>query len=700
MDAQRRIVELSRLLLHHQYQYHVLARPEISDREYDRLFDELQDLERRFPHLSMANSPTRRVGSDLDNALDEREHGVEVLSLDKEYAVDDVVEWMNKLSDRHGDGTGFVVEEKLDGASVVLYYRDGELETALTRGDGRKGNDITANVRTIHSIPLVLESAADLVVRGEVFMHRDDFLAYNQALDNRYSSPRNLAAGTLRQLKSAFVARVPLRFNGYEAWMNPADFSWNPADTSLALALDHVARLSFLQAAGFRVQGHSGFFCRQASRRREVAGRLPEIVTGDLEELPAFVESARARRADLNYEIDGLVVKVNEIPLREALGTTAHHPRWALAFKFDAPAAETRLLGIQVQVGRNGRVTPVAELEPVIVGNSTVSRATLHNQEYINALELRIGDRVEISRRGDVIPAVEKVLEPAANGTPVFHLPKHCPFCSSILVRQGGHHFCPNTECPERQRRALIYFTGRAQMDIESLGEKTIHLLYALGLVRRIPDIYTFDPGRLSGEPGFKERKIAAIRAGVEASRQQPFERVLAALGIEGIGASAIRLLLNNGFDSINKIIDSAGKKDPQPFAEIHGFGEVTARTLVDYFNDAENLALIEELKACGLKMHAERDSAIKSDSLAHTVWVITGTFHHYSPRSRAGDEITRRGGQVAPSVSGRTTHLLKGENPGSKLSKALELGVTIVDEARFVPCLERTDVPRHVAPG
>ncbi|MDY0296381.1 MAG: NAD-dependent DNA ligase LigA [Acidobacteriota bacterium] len=684
MDIRRRMDELARLLRYHQHLYYVRARPEITDLEYDRLFNELLELETRYPQWASANSPTRRVGSDRDNSLAERAHTVEVLSLDKEYTAEKVVTWMNVLADRHGDSTGFVVEEKLDGASVVLYYRNKELFSALTRGDGRIGNDVTENVRTISSVPLVLESATDLVVRGEVFLHLDDFQAFNQTLENRYANPRNLAAGTLRQLKSSQAARVPLRFNGYEAWLNAGTVSWKPGNTPLQLATDHVARLAFLYSEGFRTRGHVAFFCRDDELRSQVADLLGDVTTGTFAAFPDFVEATRAQRRSLKYEIDGLVIKINQISLRESLGATAHHPRWALAFKFDAPEAETRLVGIQVQVGRNGRVTPVAELEPVTVGGSTISRATLHNQDYINTLELHIGDRVQISRRGDVIPAVEKVVEPAHGKGAVFRLPEQCPFCGTALIREGAHHFCPNRDCPERQRRALIHFTGRMQMDIESLGEKTIQLLYEQGLVRRLPDIYTFDTAQLAGIPGFKQRKIAAIQAGISASRSQPFSRVLAALGIEGIGETAIRLLLHNGYDSMEKIIATAASGDPQPFAAIHGFGEITAGILVEYFRDPDNLRMIRKLEACGLQMKTQAEPAPVNQDLQNTVWVITGSLNSFASRTQAADEIAGRGGQVASSVSGRTTHLLKGENPGSKLDKALELGIEIVDEDQF----------------
>ena len=389
------------------------------------------------------------------------------------------------------------------------------------------------------------------------------------------------------------------------------------------------------------------------------------------------------------YEIDGLVVKVAELELRQELGTTAHHPRWALAYKFDSPQARTELLDVQVQVGRNGRVTPVALLKAVTLSGSTVTRATLHNQDYIDMLELGIGDEVSISKRGDVIPAVDDVLEKSEKHPSTFTLPGHCPFCRTPLVKEGAHHFCKNESCPERRRRALDYFCAKDQMDIETLGEKTIALLYAKGWVRTIPDLYTFDTDRLAGEEGFKEKKIARIRASIEKSKSRPFVRVLAALGFEGLAAAVAGDLIAHGFDDIDKIIAAAARGDWETFAAIEGIGEATARQLVGHFSKPENLSLIVRLKQAGLNFAAESSGPTRlDDSFAGQVWVITGSFEKFSPRSLAAQEIEKRGGRVADNVSVRTTHLLAGSHPGSKRAKAEKLGVPIVTESEFVALL------------
>jgi DNA ligase (NAD+) len=357
-----------------------------------------------------------------------------------------------------------------------------------------------------------------------------------------------------------------------------------------------------------------------------------------------------------------------------------------MAYKFDSPQARSELLDVVVQVGRNGRVTPVAVLAPVALSGSTVTRATLHNQDYIDMLELGIGDQVAISRRGDVIPAVEEVLEKAAAHPSVYRLPARCPFCAAALVKEGAHHFCRNEECPERRRRALIYFCAKEQMDIETLGEKTIAFLYEKGWLRAIPDIYAFDYGQLAGEAGFKEKKTARIRASVEKSKAQPFARVLAALGFEGIAAAVVAALIGHGFDTVDKIIAAAAAGDWESFAAVEGVGETTARLLVSHFSRPANLELIDRLRRAGLRFAAEPDAVPPlDDSLAGQVWVITGSFDRFNPRSLAADEIRRRGGRVAESVSARTTHLLAGTNPGSKLARAEKLKVPVVSEKEFL---------------
>lgn len=677
MEPRKRMERLAGELLRHQHLYYVLARPEISDAEYDRKLDELLRLEREYPQYASPNSPSRRVGSDLDGSFPERPHAVPVLSLDKLYDAGEAAQWLRKTAGACPGGAAFTVEEKIDGAAIVLYYEGGELSRALTRGDGVTGNDVSDNVRTIRQVPLRVGEPGSLAVRGEVYITRADFARFNAALPEKYANPRNLAAGSLRNLKSALTARVPLNFFAYEGF-----FAGESGG-------DHLEVLARLRGLGFRVNPRLGFFCDGNGRRRRALALFPEAHAAPLAGVEEYLGRRAAARAEVPYDIDGLVIKLTDLAMRRELGFTAHHPRWAMAYKFEAPQARTELLDVLVQVGRNGRVTPVAVLKPVALAGSTVTRATLHNQDYVDMLELGIGDQVSISKRGDVIPAVEEVLEKSARRPSVYRLPENCPFCGSALVREGGHHFCRNLDCPERRRRALGYFCAKDQMDIETLGEKTLAFLYEKGWVRSIPDIYSFDYSRLEGEEGFKERKIARIREGVEKSKERPFVRVLASLGFENLAAAVAAALIGHGFADIDTIIAAAARDDWQAFAAVDGVGETTARQLVAHFRDPQNLDLIARLRAAGLKFRAEGDAADRlDDSFAGQVWVITGSFARFEPRERAAEEIRRRGGRVAESVSSRTTHLLAGAHPGSKLAKAEKLKATVVSEDEFVALL------------
>ena len=684
MDAKKRIEELAKDLLRHQYLYYVKAEPEISDAEYDRLFDELVALEKQYPEYMPENSPTRRVGSDLDNTFPEREHTIPVLSLDKEYTVEELEKWLEKTIKNAGRELSFVVEEKIDGASIVLYYKNGQLDAALTRGNGVVGNDVTENVRTIAQVPLTVPEASTFAVRGEIYIRKSDFDTFNKAFEDKYSNPRNLAAGSLRNIKSSVVARVPLNIFTYEGYFEPVSFN------------DHILMQAKLKEMGFRINPNMGFFSGNSEVLARVRERLPWIVGGDTRDLSEYVMERRGRREQLDYEIDGLVIKVNELDVRESLGYTSHHPRWAVAFKFDAPTAQTRLIDIQVQVGRNGRVTPVGLLEPVKIAGSVVARATLHNQEYIDLLELGKGDFVSISKRGDIIPAVEEVIEKNPDNPTIFKFPGTCPFCDSSLVKDGAHHFCKNRDCPERIKRGIIYFAAKNQMDIDTLGEKTIAFMFDKEYIKRIPDLYTFDYDELLKEEGFKEKKVNNIKESVANSKLKPFRKVLMSLGFDGLGTAAVTDLIKNGFDSIDKIAAAAAGGDVEVFSRIEGFGEITGRLLIHHFTDARNLALIEDLKAVGLNFREEsRESAGVGEmagqelSFKDQVWVITGSFEHFSPRSLAAEEIEKRGGKVVGSVSGNTTHLLAGASPGSKLEKARQLNIAVVDENQFLRMLK-----------
>lgn len=668
--------------MRHQCLYYVKARPEISDREYDRMFDELVALERRFPQLVNDNSPTKRIGSDLDNRFPEKQHEIPVLSLDKEYAVEGLKKWVHRIRKNIDEQLGFVVEEKIDGASIVLYYKNGSLETALTRGNGFFGNEVTENVRTIRQVPLMIDQPLDCAVRGEIYITKSNFETYNSALENRYSNPRNLAAGSLRNIKSSVVSAIPLNMLAYEGHFQKPEVEASHLDS-------HIEILRYLERLGFRISAHLGFFSWKKEGLDRLRDDFPGITTGDVSDMVDYVQEQISRREQLDYEIDGLVVKLNEIPFRDKLGHTSHHPRWSIAFKFDSPSGLTILKDVQIQVGRNGRVTPVAVLEPVRIGGSVVSRATLHNQEYIDILELGIGDTVGISRRGDVIPAVEKVIEKSRDNPSIYKIKPRCPFCDTTFTRNGAHHFCPNRSCPERKKRAIIYFAGKNQMDIESLGEKTIGLLFDKGFIHRIPDLYTFDYDRLLKEEGFKEKKIENIRKSLEVSKKKPYRTVLAALGFDGLGKNTVSDLIKSGYDSIDKIIRDAARGRVETFSSIPGFGEVTARLLIAHFTDKDKLKLIEELKKIGLHLQEKIQPPEESSrDFSGQTWVITGGFEHFVPREKAAREIEKRGGVVSHAISGKTTHLLCGSSPGSKLKKARERGVEIVDEKVFAEML------------
>jgi len=676
MGIREKIEEISKKLLKYQYHYYVLADPLVPDKEYDIIFDQLLDLEQKHPGLALNNSPTKRVGSDLDNKFPEMEHSVSVLSLDKEYTGEGIIKWADKIVSNTGPDTGFVVEEKLDGASIVLYYKKGILETALTRGDGIRGNVVTENVRTIGQVPLILPKKIDIAVRGEIFIKKSEFEKYNKLFENKYSNPRNLAAGSLRNLRSSTVAGVPLNMFAYEGYYEGGS--------------GHAEILAHLNELKFPVNKNLALFSGDEIFLNKMEEKLPGITTGPVNRIFRYMAERTKKRETLDYEIDGLVVKVNGIKLREELGETSHHPRWAIAYKFDSPEAETTLEDIVIQIGRNGRVSPVAILTPVQIAGSVVSRATLHNQEYIDILELGIGDRVSISKRGDVIPAVEKVIEKAEEEPSIYKIRENCPFCGTEFVKDGAHHFCKNRECPERIKRSLVFFVAKGQMDIDTLGEKTIEFLLEKGFIKNIPDIYSFDYDRLLGEEGFKEKKIENIKNSIKKSLENDFAAVFTSLGFEGIGKVAVADLIKAGFDSFEKIREAATLGDVEIFSEIPGFGDITAQFLIEHFTDTENLKIIDALAEAGLKVKADEKSEPEEEQIFEgKTWVITGSFENYNPRGRAAEEIEKRGGKVTTSVTSKTTFLLAGEGAGSKLAKAEKLGIQIINEEEFTSLLK-----------
>ena len=680
-EIRKRMEYLASEIRRHQELYYVKNQPEISDREYDALFDELLELERKYPDLALPDSPTKRVGSDLDNEFPEVRHPYPMLSLDKVYSVNELRNWIQKMLNEVGEEVSFTVEEKIDGSTIVLHYENGVLMRAVTRGDGYVGNDITENVRTIRDIPLRLKEPVTSVFRGEIYIDRDDFERLNSEFDNIYANPRNFAAGSLRRKKSSEVAKIPLKSYVYEGFFG---------DTTIKYHIEVLDRLSRL---GFKVFDDIGFFSVSGNGYDEIFARHPGWFKGSLDDLDAFIERMSEVRKKLPYDIDGLVVKVNEYPVRDRLGHTAHHPRWAMAFKFEAPQAVSEILSIDVQVGRTGRITPVARIKPVWIGGTTVSNVTLHNQDYINSLDIAIGDKVAVSRHGDVIPAVDEVIEKNDKGNKTFKIPDTCPVCGTRLVQDGAHLFCPNRNCPARIYNRISFFVGRGQMDIENLGPETIKKLIDLGLVRDIPDIYFFNPEVLLNEEGFGEKKVRLIKEGIEKSKNQPFEVVLASLGLEEIGPKVVELLINAGYDSIDKIIEAARKRDPEIFTRIHGIGPKTAEKIIEQFNDPDILNMIEKLRKAGLKFQVEKEAEEEElpQIFEGQVWCVTGSFKNFKPREKAMEEVKKRGGKVVSQVTGKLTHLLVGENPGSKLEKAKKVGAKLVTEEEFLKMLENS---------
>ncbi|MBN1699656.1 MAG: NAD-dependent DNA ligase LigA [Spirochaetales bacterium] len=674
-DIKAEIGNLRRLLYRYQHLYYVLSRPEVSDAEYDRLMDRLVLLEKTYPEFADPDSPSMKVGSDISQSFPEVEHTIPVLSLDKCTSFAAVKEWIGKTEKNAERPLSFVVEEKIDGASIVLYYEEGRLSRAVTRGNGIRGNDITGNVMTIKAVPLKLPKPVTLAVRGEIFLPVEYFDRINSSMEIPYANPRNLASGTLRRVKSSEVASVPLDIFTYEG------FSAAPVST-------HIEILENLAELGFRLNGTLGVFSDRTDLE-EIRKRHPHWRTGKIDDMESFIASERERRSSLDYEIDGLVIKVNEIPAREALGYTGHHPRWAIAYKFESPEGLTRVKKIDVQVGRTGRITPVARVEPVEISGSVITNVTLHNEEYVHILELGEGDVIVVSKRGDVIPSAESVSEHCAER--IWNMPESCPSCGSRLEKKGAHHFCTNEECEAKNRGRLYFFVGKGQMDIDYCGPETIDLLYKNGYVRDIQDIYRFDPDRLLHEPGFGEKKVGLLKKGISESKKKPYRIVLQSLGIPELGPKVAELLIEAGYRSIDSLLEAAGNKDTEPLVAIDGIGEKTALTIIGELSRPEVRKRIDGLKKAGLSFSEPEDrSGPEPEQICRgQTWCVTGSFRRFKPREKAMEEVKRRGGRVTSSISTRTTHLLAGPGAGGKLDKARSLGISVVDEDEFLRMMD-----------
>lgn len=664
MTPEERINKLRIDISYHLYRYHVLDSPVISDAEYDALYHELLELETEHPELVTPDSPTQRAGAAPLDVFRKVTHPTPILSLMNAFNPDDLKSWRSRIGRLLPEGMelDYVVEPKLDGLTVVLTYRDGSYDQGATRGDGVVGEDVTVNLRTLRALPKripidpqsTLSPPQYLVIRGEVFMPLDKFEALNEeravAGEPIYMNPRNTAAGSLRQLDPSKTAERPLRLYCYDI----------VASDGVEIPSRQWERLEYLRELGFPVSPDNRY-------------------CGTLDEVVKVYEEWISRRNQINYEVDGVVVKINDRGIADSLGFVGKDPRGAIAMKFPAQEKTTRLLDIQINVGRTGVLAPNAILEPVEIGGVMVRNATLHNFDEIARKDIRIGDRVLIKRAGDVIPYVVGPIIDARNGDErIIERPTHCPFCGEPVVQLPAEVaiYCENASCPEQLIRRVEYFVSRGAMDITNFGTQTAGLLYNHGLIRDVADIYFLQKDDLLRLDGYKEKKVDNLLAGIEASKNQPAERVLTALGIRFVGSVVASVLIQ----SLGSI-DAIARTSIEELQEIEGIGPQTAMSVAAWFDSEHNNALIEKLRAAGLHFSQEEEpETIESRLLSGLTFVITGTLPTLS-RDEATAFIERHGGKVTGSVSKKTDFLLAGDSAGSKLTKAQELGVKIIDE-------------------
>jgi DNA ligase (NAD+) len=660
--VEKRAAELRDLLNRYLYEYHVLDDPSVSDAEYDRLFDELVALEEEHPEQVTPDSPTHRVGAPASDKFQKVRHLEQMGSLEKVTTEEALIKWAADIRKRLGsdEPVAYVIEPKIDGLAVNLTYENGVFVRGATRGDGVQGEDVTPNLRTIKAIPLRMlgdDTPAVLEVRGEVYLPISGFRELNERLAGTNQklapNPRNAAAGSLRQKNSAITADRPL-----STWIYGIG-----ASDGVRLAAQ-FEMLSWLAERGFRTN--------------PFAERLETI-----EEVAAACRAWETRRVELDYEIDGIVIKVDSLDQQRRLGALHSRPRWARAFKWAPMTAVTRLLEIRIRVGRTGALNPWAVLEPVEVGGVTVSRATLHNEEDINRKQIREGDDVIVQRAGDVIPQIVGPAGAHRPGTKQFRMPKRCPLCGTDIVKPEGEvmHRCPNRGCPSRGLETLINWTGIA--DIDGVGEQTIRILWAKGLVRSLPDLYRLTKDQLLELEGFAEISASAAIDAIQGSVQVPFSRVLLGLNIPGVGWVLAQNLARH-FGNVDRLMAAAQEE----VAEVEGYGPDRAEIVVEWFADEQNRELVRELRGLGLRFEIGEEDRPAEGPLTGSTYVITGTLESMS-REEATAALEAKGAKVTSSVSKKTSGLIVGEEPGaSKLTKAQREGVQLLTEADLLSLL------------
>ncbi|WP_040197552.1 NAD-dependent DNA ligase LigA [Candidatus Soleaferrea massiliensis] len=655
-QAKIRVSELTEQLHEHNRRYYVEDRPTISDYDYDKMLEELIRLEEAFPQLVSPDSPTQRVGGEAKNTFASVTHTVQMGSLQDVFSLDAVGEFDRRVREK-AEQPAYIVEPKIDGLSVSLEYRDGQFVRGSTRGDGFVGEDVTLNLKTIRSIPLKLdEPVAYLEVRGEVYMPKKVFDSLVQRqLENEetpFKNPRNAAAGSLRQKDPKITATRRLDI-----------FVFNIQQIEGKALASHQESLDYLKKLGFKVIPSYQRFT-------------------DIERVCEEIERIGENRNAFAYDIDGAVVKVDDFSQRETLGATSKFPRWALAFKYPPEEKTTKLLDIEINVGRTGALTPTAVFEPILLAGSTVSRAVLHNQDFIDEKGIRIGDTIVVRKAGDIIPEVVSVVEHAGN-TDVYKIPEFCPSCGDKTVREEDEAVwrCINVLCPAQQRRHFIHFASRDAMDIEGLGPAMVDQLLEAGLVHSVADLYYLKKEDILGLERKKEKSADNLMAAIEKSKQNDLSRLLFGLGIRNVGQKAA-MLLAQAFGEMERLFSVSAEE----VSAVEGFGGIIAESVVAFFADENTRSLVDRLKDAGVNMTCSVKPA--SDKLAGQTFVLTGTLSAFT-RSEAKERIEALGGKVSSSVSKKTSYVVAGEDAGSKLQKAQDLGITILDEAAFSRLLD-----------
>lgn len=649
-----RIKELVKLLNYYNYKYYVENNPVVSDYEYDQLYKELVNLEKKYPQYVLPDSPTQRVGGQPLKEFTTVQHKIPMLSIDNTYSEDELVEFDKRIKRMAKvEEIDYVVELKYDGVAVSLIYENGKFVLGASRGDGFRGDDITENLKTIKTLPLTIDYKEPLEVRGEVYMRKDDFERLNKEREKNgeplFANPRNATAGSLKLLDSKEVAKRNLQLFVYQGILGE---KYNT----------HLEVMIFLKNIGFPVSPHM-----------KHAKNIEEVID--------YCKEWEEKRFSLPYNIDGMVVKVNSLSLQETLGTTTKSPRWVVAYKFPAEQVTTVIEDVIVQVGRTGTLTPVAILQPVQVSGTVVSRATLHNFDEIKRLGVKIGDRVFVEKSGEIIPKIVKVIPEARDGDEKeIPLPSHCPVCGSPVVKYPGEVAirCPNVRCPAQVKERIIHFASKNAMDIEGLGEQWVNIFVDKGILSDYGDIYYLKYEDLIHLERMGEKSVKNLLESIEESKKRPLSRLIFALGIRYIGVHASEILAEN-FNSIDELSNATLEQ----LSSIEEIGPVMAKSIVEFFNNEENLEVIEKLKKAGVKTSRDKDEIKKKDVLANLTFVITGTLRNYT-RDEITEYIKSLGGKVSSSVSKKTDYIICGEEPGSKLQKGKQLGIKIISEEEF----------------